>query len=131
MRVVANGYDAENGRFSGAQIQVTSKSGTNNVHGSAFFQAYRPGLNAYQRYNGTGFYNFLAPDGTPNPPSQRNLFRDPQQFNQMGGSVGGPLWRNKIFAFFAYETERIHLSGAPSSGSVSYTHLESGAGAGH
>jgi hypothetical protein len=116
VRVVANGYDAENGRFSGAQIQVTSKSGTNNVHGSAFFQAYRPGLNAYQRYNGTGFYNFLAPDGTPNPPSQRNLFRDPQQFNQMGGSVGGPLWRNKIFAFFAYETERIHLSGAPSSG---------------
>ena len=52
VRVVSNAYDAENGRFSGAQIQVTSKSGTNSVHGSAFFQAYRPGLNAYQRYNG-------------------------------------------------------------------------------
>ena len=54
VKVVSNGYDAESGRFSGAQIQVTSKSGTNQVHGSAFFQAWRPGLNAYQRYNGPG-----------------------------------------------------------------------------
>ena len=52
--VVSNSYDAENGRFSGAQIQITSKSGTNDVHGSAFFKASRPGLNAYQRWNGLG-----------------------------------------------------------------------------
>ena len=52
VKVVSNGYDAENGRFSGAQIQVTSKSGSNQFHGSAFFTAHRPGLNAYQRFNG-------------------------------------------------------------------------------
>jgi Carboxypeptidase regulatory-like domain len=106
VRVVSNSYDAENGRFSGAQIQVTSKSGTNQVHGSAFFQAYRPGLNAYQRYNGPAFYNYLAPDGTPNPPNERGLTRNTQQFNQIGGSIGGPLWKDHLFAFFAYETER-------------------------
>jgi hypothetical protein len=110
VRVVSNGYDAEDGRFSGAQIEVTSKSGTNQVHGSAFFQAWRPGLNAYQRYNGTGFYNFTCtnPDGSTGPctPSERNLQKDTQQFNQFGGSVGGPLWKNHMFAFFAYETER-------------------------
>ncbi len=55
MKVVSNSYDAENGRFSGAQIQVTSKSGSNQLHGSAFFKASRPGLNAYQRWNGVGF----------------------------------------------------------------------------
>lgn len=112
VKVVSNGYDAENGRFSGAQIQVTSKTGTNSVHGSAYFQAWRPGLNAYQRYNGTGFYNFTCtnPDGTTRPctPSERGLDKDSQQFNQMGGSLGGPLWKDKIFAFFAYETERNH-----------------------
>ena len=54
MKVVSNSYDAENGRFSGAQIQVTSKSGSNQFHGSAFFKASRPGLNAYQRWNGVG-----------------------------------------------------------------------------
>lgn len=90
VKVVANGYDAENGRFSGAQIQVTSKSGTNQYHGSFFFDAHRPGLNAYQAFNGAG----------------NKVLRDNNRFNQLGGSVGGPIWKNKIFAFFAYETVR-------------------------
>ncbi|MEY2411554.1 MAG: hypothetical protein QOD84_160, partial [Acidobacteriaceae bacterium] len=97
MKVVSNSYDAENGRFSGAQIQVTSKSGTNNLHGSAFFKASRPGLNAYQRWNGVGSNN-------PGTPKERGLNRDNNQFNQYGGSLGGPIWKNKIFAFFSYET---------------------------
>ena len=100
VRVVSNSYDAENGRFSGAQIQVTSKSGTNSVHGSAFFQAYRPGLNAYQRYNGP------ASLCTPGTPQSRGLLRNEQRFNQMGGSIGGPLWKDHLFAFFSYETQR-------------------------
>jgi hypothetical protein len=90
VKVVSNSYDAEDGRFSGAQIKITSKSGTNNYHGSFFFTAHRPGLNAYQPFNGSG-----------NKPT-----RDDNQFNQLGGSVGGPIWKNKIFAFFNYETVR-------------------------
>ncbi|HUA97489.1 MAG TPA: TonB-dependent receptor [Terracidiphilus sp.] len=99
VKVLANDYDAENGRFSGAQIEVTSKSGTNHLHGSAFFQAHRPGLNAYQRYNGPSYYD----SGTP---AARGLLKDTQQFNQYGGSLGGPIWKNRVFAFIAYETER-------------------------
>ncbi len=90
VKVVSNGYDAEQGRFSGAQIQVISKSGTNNFHGSLFFTAHRPGLDAYQRYNGSG----------------NTVLRDDNFFDQFGGSVGGPIWKNKIFAFFDYETVR-------------------------
>jgi hypothetical protein len=101
VKIVSNSYDAENGRFTGAQLQVTSKSGTNDWHGSLFFRANRPGLNAYQRYNGTGF--FANPTGTP---AQRGLTRDTQRFNQLGGSVGGPIWKDHVFAFFAYETIR-------------------------
>ena len=103
VKIVSNGYDAENGRFSGAQIQVTSKSGTNNFHGSFFFRANRPGLNAYQPYNGPGSLQ-------PGTPAERGLLRDTQQFNQLGGSVGGPIWKDKIFAFFAYETIRLSAS---------------------
>ena len=99
VKVVSNAYDAENGRFSGAQIQITSKSGTNNFHGSAFFRAYRPGLNAYQRYNGSGTFN-------PGTPAARGLLRDEQRANQYGGSIGGPIWKDRIFGFFAYETQR-------------------------
>ena len=53
IRVVTNDYDAEIGRFSGAQTMVTSKSGTNQIHGSLFFGLHRPGLNAYQRLQWT------------------------------------------------------------------------------
>ena len=97
MKVVSNSYDAENGRFSGAQIQVTSKSGSNQFHGSAFFKASRPGLNAYQRWNGVG-------SDTAGTPQTRGLNRDDNRFNQYGGSLGGPIWKNKIFGFFNWET---------------------------
>ncbi len=103
VKVLSNGYDAENGRFSGAQIQITSKTGTNQVHGSLFFRANRPGLNAYQRYNGAGTFN-------PGTPDARGLLRDTTRSNQYGGSVGGPLLHDKLFAFFAYETQRDNSS---------------------
>ncbi len=90
VKVVSNSYDAEVGRFSGAQIQITSKGGSNQFHGSGFFTAHRPGLDAYQPYNGSG----------------NKVLRDDNFFDQFGGSVGGPIWKNKIFAFFNYETVR-------------------------
>ena len=89
VKIVTNAYDAENGRFSGAITEITSKSGTNEIHGSIFAQIARPGLNAYQRWNG---------QANPSP-----VLRDNDLYNQYGGSVGGPIWKNKIFAFFNYE----------------------------
>lgn len=91
-------YDATQGRNSGAQVLVVSKNGTNELHGSAFFKFHRPGLNAYQRYNGPNSRN--SADNTT------TLFRDNNQFNQIGGSIGGPIWKNKIFFFFSYEELR-------------------------
>jgi len=95
--IVTNSYDAENGRFSGSHIQVTSKSGTNHLHGSLFFKASRPGLNAYQRWNG-----YVANAGSS--PSDKGVNRDDERTNNYGASVGGPIWKNKVFAFFNYET---------------------------
>jgi Carboxypeptidase regulatory-like domain len=90
VKIVSNSYDAESGRFSGSQIQITSKSGTNDFHGSLFFTAHQPGLNAYQPFFGLGTVSL----------------RDNNKFDQFGGSVGGPIWKNKIFFFFNYETVR-------------------------
>ena len=99
VKVLSNGYDAENGRFSGANVQITSKTGSNQFHGSLFFRANRPGLNAYQRYNGAGTF-------TSGTPAARGLQRDTTRSNQYGGSVGGPILHDRLFAFFAYETQR-------------------------
>jgi hypothetical protein len=87
VRIVTNDYDAENGRFAGAQTLVTSKAGTNKLHGSAFIAIHRPGLNAFQPSTGVG-----------------SPVKDTQRYNQYGGSIGGPIWKDKIFAFFAYES---------------------------
>lgn len=100
VKVLSAGYDAEYGRFSGAQIQVTSKSGTNNYHGSLFITTHQPNLNAFQRFNGAN----LA------------VTRDENKFQQFGGSVGGPIWKNKIFGFFSYETIRQPLSNLAGNG---------------
>ena len=96
MKIVSNSYDASVGRFSGGQIQVTTKSGTNSLHGSLFFKASRPGMNAYQRWNGVG----SAVAGTP---ASRGLNKDDTRTNNDGGSLGGPLWKNRMFAFFNFE----------------------------
>jgi hypothetical protein len=90
VKVVSNSYDAESGRFGGAQVQVVTQNGTNDYHGSFFFKRDTPGLNAFQHWNG--------PQNNPQSP-QRNNFR----FNDWGVSAGGPILKNKLFAFFSYE----------------------------
>lgn len=92
VRVTSNSYDAEFGRGNAAQIEVVSQNGTNQFHGSGFFKFDRPGLNAYQPWNGPG-----------GPTADARVSND---FNQFGGSVGGPVIRNRLFFFFAYETLR-------------------------
>lgn len=102
VKVVTNGYDAENGRYSGASIQVISNNGTDQYHGSFFFKAHRPGLDAYQTWNGP--YSGWTPQDTT--PTERGLLRNDSRFNQFGGSVGGPIWKHKVFGFFSWETLR-------------------------
>lgn len=89
MKVVTNPYDAELGRFSGAQIQIITQNGTNQFHGTALFKLDRPGLNAHQRY---------SPDN--------NRVRNNARYNEFGGTVGGPIWHNRLFFFFGYDTIR-------------------------
>ena len=96
VHIVSNSYDAANGRFSGTQVQVVTRNGTNQVHGSAFIKLDRPGLNAFQRFNGPGSFG----GGTAR---ERGVNRNESRFNQYGGTLGGPLWKDRVFAFFAYE----------------------------
>jgi hypothetical protein len=106
VRVLSNQYDAENSRFSGAMTQITTKAGSNQIHGSFFWQLTRPGLNAYQRWNGPGSVVSVDPiTGLPLTPEARGLQRNTNRYNQLGGSVGGPLWKDKLFAFFSMEAQ--------------------------
>jgi hypothetical protein len=89
-------FSAVNGRSSGAAINVITKSGTNNYHGSAFGFFREQNFNADQKQaNGDGTTT------TANPPYSRQFF---------GGSFGGPVKKDKLFAFFAMERQREHTS---------------------
>jgi hypothetical protein len=137
VKVVTNAYDAENGRFSGAITEITSKSGTNDIHGSFFMEVFRPGLNAYQRWNGPNSVASVGSNGQKLTPQQRGLLRDSDRYNQYGGSAGGPIWKNKVFAFFNYEGQKQNtpatgtgwyyvdsaLAPLASSGSIASTYL--------
>jgi hypothetical protein len=91
--VLANDYDVSDGRDSGAHVKVTTKSGTDVIHGSTFFQYQTPGLNAYNKYNG---FNF-------GPNTFDPTVRDDNNYRQFGANFGGPILKDKLFFFFNYE----------------------------
>src|ERR1043166_7179292 len=90
-QVVATGANAEFGRTAGGIINVISKSGTNNVHGSVFH---------FQRLEGLAAH---TSDGKPLKDFRREQF---------GGTVGGPIQKDKSFFFFGFEGIRENLTRA-------------------
>jgi hypothetical protein len=90
-------FSAVNGRSEGAAINVITKSGSNSYHGSAFGFFRDQALNAAQKL--------------PNPALNRIDYSTPPYSRQwFGGSIGGPIKKDKLFAFFAMEREREHTS---------------------
>ncbi|MEK7723056.1 MAG: carboxypeptidase-like regulatory domain-containing protein, partial [Acidobacteriota bacterium] len=94
VQVSSSTYSAEDGRNSGAQVKVITKYGTNNWQGSAFFKINNPGLNAFNSFRGI---NGVAGLTGLNPT------RVNDKFKTYGGSFGGPIVKDKLFFFFAYE----------------------------
>jgi hypothetical protein len=87
-RVITNSFDAEYGRNSGSVVNVVTKSGTNNLHGS-FYEFFRNDvLDAHP-------FTFVT---TPKPDFKQNQF---------GGTLGGPVKKDKTFFFGSYEGRRI------------------------
>jgi outer membrane receptor protein involved in Fe transport len=109
-QVQSQAYSAEFGRNSGGQLQVITKSGTSAYHGEA-----------YEYWQG----NSLIPVTLPN---KRNGFTHTPRFdqNQVGGAVGGPVKKNKLFFFANVETDR--RAEAPSAGNATAATIPTPAG---
>jgi hypothetical protein len=88
VNVVTNSFDAEQGLAGGAAINVQIKSGTNEIHGSAF---------EYYNGNATKAKPFFLPQGERNPK---------MVFNQFGGTIGGPIKKDKLFYFASWDATR-------------------------
>jgi hypothetical protein len=81
-RILVNNLDAEYGRYSGGQINVVTKSGSNTIHGDAF---------EFFRNTALDARNYFSPE--------RGTFEQ----NQFGATMGGPIRRSKIFFFADYQ----------------------------
>ena len=84
-RILTNNFDAQYGNYSGGIINVVTKSGANQIHGSGF---------EFLRNTDLDARNFFSPD--------RSFYRQ----NQFGGTVGGPIKKDKVFYFADYQGTR-------------------------
>jgi Carboxypeptidase regulatory-like domain/TonB dependent receptor len=94
-RILTNNFDAEYGAYAGGQINVITKSGTDRFHGDMFEFVRNTDLESRNFYD---------------------TARGPYKQNEFGGTVGGPIKRNKLFFFADYQGNRVVLG--QSSGQV-------------
>jgi hypothetical protein len=85
-RIITNNFDAEYGNYSGGQVNLVTKSGTNGYHGSIFE------FNRNTAFNGRNYF----------APSIPKLIQ-----NQFGGTFGGALKKDKLFFFLDYQGTRL------------------------
>jgi hypothetical protein len=85
-RIITNNFDAEYGNYSGGQVNVVTKSGTNQYHGTVFDFLRNTDLDAKNYYSLTGRGVYIQ--------------------NQFGGTAGGPIRKNKMFWFADYQGTR-------------------------
>jgi outer membrane receptor protein involved in Fe transport len=87
-KILTHSYGAEYGRSAGSVINVVTKSGTNDLHGSAWI---------FNRDDALQARNFFAPANQEKPKLKQNQF---------GGALGGPIVQNRLFGFGYYEGHR-------------------------
>src|SRR6266567_2084808 len=88
-QVNSNSYSAEYGNAAGAVINVVTKSGTNDFHGTAF---------EFYRDRSMNAFDPIA--------KALNRPKQPYHFNQFGGDIGGPIKKDRLFFFFDYDGQR-------------------------
>jgi len=94
-RIQTSSFAAEFGRTPGAQISIVTRSGNNIFHGSAFDYLRNDVFDAQNWFNG---YTHLPP-----------LPKAKERQNDFGGTIGGPILKNRTFFFFSYEGLRLRL----------------------
>ena len=96
-RIVTNNFDAEYGNYAGGQINVITKSGTNKFHGSAFeFLRNRS-------FDATNYFSKV---------------KDDHKQNEFGGTIGGPIVKDKLFFFADYQGNRVILGQSGDTGQI-------------
>src|SRR6516164_7184827 len=104
-RVTTTNYNADQGGSGGAQVSLVTKSGTNNFHGSAYEYHRNTATSANDYFNKQAQIGTCLANGTPLNETQCN--QAPELIrNIFGGSIGGPIKKDRLFFFANYEGTR-------------------------
>src|SRR5882724_285584 len=104
-RVTTTNAGVDQGRSSGAQVQLVTKSGSNQIHGAAY-EYHRPkNLVANDYFNKHSQEQTCLQNGTPSSDPSCNTAPSLLR-NTFGGSFGGPIKKDRLFYFLAYEGQR-------------------------
>ena len=95
-RVTTSNPNANQGRSSGAQVELVTKSGSNDWHGN-LFEYHRNTI-----FTANDFFN----NSTIDPATKKSIPRPTLLRNNYGGSLGGPIRKNRLFFFYNYEGRR-------------------------
>jgi len=104
--VTSASYNAEQGRNSGAQVEVISRGGSNSYHGSGLIKFNDKGLNAFNKFYGptnVPLHSITCEDGSFTIVASHCPTRNDQKYRDFAGSLGGPIIHDKLFFFFSYE----------------------------
>lgn len=114
-QVNTSNYSAEFGRAAGGVVNTVTKSGTNEFHGSAFY---------YNRDNRFGARNAFSFQTVSTPTGTQTIGLKPEDIrHQFGGSLGGPVVKEKLFFFFSYDQQRRSFPAVSAPSSLTFYNL--------
>lgn len=114
-QVNTSNYSAEFGRAAGGVVNTVTKSGTNEFHGSAFY---------YRRDSRFGARNAFSFQTVATPTGNVTVGLKPDDVRQQfGGSLGGPIVKNKLFFFFSYDQQKRNFPAVAAPASTAFFNL--------
>ena len=129
LQVITNQYSAQYGRNAGAVVNYITKSGTNSFHGSAFDLYQGQFLSSLSNTEKNPLLGFCPPGASPST-GCTVPFLPRYVENRAGATVGGPVFRNKLFFFYSTFWDRIRTGVAPSESFPCLTPIPGAAGLG-
>ena len=117
-QVNTSNYSAEYGRAAGGVVNTVTKSGTNEFHGELFY---------YIRDNRLGASNPSATQSVLNPDGTVSVIRikPEDRRQQFGGSLGGPIMRDRLFFYFTYDQQARNFPGVAAFSNPQFLQLSS------
>lgn len=115
IQVVTNDFSAEYGRNMGSVVNYITKNGTNTFHGTAFEMYTGSFLESFSNQEKSPVFGFCAGGQTPAANSCIAPSLPRLTANNFGGTLGGPIWRNKVWFFGSAYWQRVYTGVIPSS----------------